>query len=327
MKKKKMNYIIVVGSGYSGSSAIRDYLISRKDCIAPFYNQEFRFVNDPDGIDSLYLNLYKNFSLNTSAESLDRFKIFAKNTSKIKFNNNKKNSFLYSSNFMKLIEEYLEKIIKVEYFANPQFRVITESKYQNFLDRVLKKFFSLNFNDHFKMGIACEEKDFLNFTRKLIKDIILLNIKKKGEKILPNIILDQAVNFFKPETAFRYYDNLKIIIVTRDPRSIYYSMKSRNSKKYPWKNIETFTKWYKLIMKSRQRPKKNKNILNVRFENFAKNFSKETIKINNFLNIKNLKNYSFDDKATNYNAFKAKKLLTINEKRYIEKKLKQYLQW
>ena len=326
MNKKKLNHIIVVGSGYSGSSAIRDYLISRKDCIAPFYNQEFRFVNDPDGLDSLYLNLYKNFSLNTSAESLNRFKIFAKNTSKIKFNNNKKISFLYSNNFMKLIEEYLRKIIKIEYFANPQFRTIKETKYQTFLDRIFKKFFSQNFNDKFKMGIACGEKDFLNFTRKLIKDIILLNIKKKKEKILPNIILDQAVNFFKPETAFRYYDNLKIIIVTRDPRSIYYSMKSRNSKKYPWKNIETFTEWYKLIMNLKQK-QKNKNILNVRFENFAKNFSKETIKINNFLNIKNLKNYSFDDKVTHYNAFKAKKLLTINEKKYIEKKLQKYLQW
>ena len=182
MNKKKMNHIIVVGSGYSGSSAIRDYLISRKDCIAPFYNQEFRFVNDPDGIDSLYLNLYKNFSLNTSAESLNRFKILAKNTSNIKFNTNKKISFLYSTDFMKLIEEYLEKIIKIEYFANPQFRAITETKYQTFIDRVFKKFFSQNFNDKFKMSIACGEKDFLNFTKKLIKDIILLNIKKKKKK-------------------------------------------------------------------------------------------------------------------------------------------------
>ena len=322
-----MNHIIIVGSGYSGSSAIRDYLISRKDCIAPFYNQEFRFINDPDGIDSLYLNLYKNFSLNNAAESLNRFRIFAQNTSKIKFNDGKKLSFLYSQHFMKVIEKYLEKIIKVQYSANPQFKVITESKYQSFLKKLYKKIFKEDLNNQFKMGIGCGEKDFLNFTKKLIRDLILLNIKKKKEKILPNIILDQAVNFFQPETAFRYYDNLKIIIVTRDPRSIYYSMKSRNSKKYPWKNIETFTEWYKIIMNLKQKPKKNINILNIKFENFAKNFSKETIRINKFLNIKNLKNYSFDDEATNYNAFKAKKLLTTNEKKYIEKKLKKYLQW
>ena len=322
-----MNHIIVVGSGYSGSSAVRDYLISRKDCIAPFYNQEFRFINDPDGIDSLYFNLYKNFSINTSSESLSRFEIFARNTSEIKFNDGKKFSFLYSSYFMSAIKKYLKKIVDIEYSANPQFKKITGLKYQNFLNKVHKKIFKEDLNHKFKMRITCGEKDFLNFTKKLIKNIILLNIKKKKEKILPNIILDQAVNFFQPETAFKYFDNLKIIIVTRDPRSIYYSMKSRDSQKYPWKNIKAFTEWYKIIMNARQKPKKNYNILNIKFEDFAKNFSRETVKINKFLNIKDLTNYSFDNKSTYYNAYKAKKLLSVNERKYIENKLQKYLQW
>ena len=327
MNKKKLNHIIVVGSGYSGSSAIRDYLISRKDCIAPFYNQEFRFINDPDGIDSLYFNLYKNFSLNTSSESLSRFEIFAKNTSQIKFNDGKKLSFLYSPDFMNVIEGYIEKIIEIEYPANPQFKMIAGSKYKNFLNKVHKNIFKKNLNQQFKMRITCGEKYFLTSTKKLIENIILLNIKKTKKNILPNIILDQAVNFFNPETAFKYFDNLKIIIVTRDPRSVYYSLKSRDSKKYPWRNIETFTKWYKIMMNSRQRKKNNHNILNIKFESFAKSFSKEAIKINKFLDIKDLKNYSFNHKTTYYNAYKAKKLLSTNERKYIEKKLQKYLQW
>ena len=68
-----MNIYIVLGSGNSGAGAIHDYLSSREDCIAPFKGAEFRFVNDPNGIDDLYNNLYENFSINKSSNSIYEF--------------------------------------------------------------------------------------------------------------------------------------------------------------------------------------------------------------------------------------------------------------
>ena len=70
--------------------------------------------------------------------------------------------------------------------------------------------------------------------------------KKNAPKNL-NIILDQSASYWRPTDYLKYFDDLKIISENRDPRSIYYSMSSRNSKAYPSSNITTFAKWYKQI--------------------------------------------------------------------------------
>ena len=73
-----MNIYIVLGSGNSGAGAIHDYLSSREDCIAPFKGAEFRIVNDPNGLDDLYNNLFENFSINKSSNSIYEFQKFIK---------------------------------------------------------------------------------------------------------------------------------------------------------------------------------------------------------------------------------------------------------
>ena len=65
--------VIVVSLGNSGSGAVFDYLRSRKDMYTPFYGEEFRLFNDPQGIYSLYLNLYKNPGNNIYSFFVGRF--------------------------------------------------------------------------------------------------------------------------------------------------------------------------------------------------------------------------------------------------------------
>ena len=91
-----MKTVIVLGSGNSGAGAIHDYLLSRKDFHSPFSGKEFRIVNDPDGIHELYYSLYKNFSVNGSANAIYNFKEFIRNS--------------YSSNYNKKIK-YSVKIL------------------------------------------------------------------------------------------------------------------------------------------------------------------------------------------------------------------------
>ena len=57
------------------------------------------------------------------------------------------------------------------------------------------------------------------------------------------------------------------------------------------------------------------------------NHEKESTKLIKFLNIKNLKKKKFDISKSKSNIFKAKNYLTNKELKYIEKKLKKYLQW
>ena len=70
---KQINALIA-SSGLSGAGLIFDYLLSRDDFKSPSKDHpdndqqnEFRFVSDPGGLNSLYNGLYKNFSVNNAS--------------------------------------------------------------------------------------------------------------------------------------------------------------------------------------------------------------------------------------------------------------------
>ena len=109
-----MKKIIIAGPGNSGSGAILDFLKDRDDVFLPFENQEFRLVNDPDGIRDLEHNLYYNFSINSASNSMYAFKKFCKHLESKKKNH-------YPSKFHHLCQEYLKNITQLEYNGLPNF--------------------------------------------------------------------------------------------------------------------------------------------------------------------------------------------------------------
>ena len=126
-----MKTVIVLGSGNSGAGGVRDYLMSRDDFQSPFIDQEFRIINDPDGINDLYVNLYKNFSINNAANAVNNFILFIGNCYHSRLNKKKK---IYNKKIISLTKSYLNQIIKVKYNGAPRF----------FLDK-LNNFKKLNF--------------------------------------------------------------------------------------------------------------------------------------------------------------------------------------
>ena len=89
------------------------------------------------------------------------------------------------------------------------------------------------------------EKKFIKESRLFIKKIILNNLNKKTIHKNQNIVLNQASNIFDPINSSQYFYNRKVIIVTRDPRDIFSSMKTRKSKGPPSYDVHLFLKWFK----------------------------------------------------------------------------------
>ena len=240
-----MKTVIVLGSGNSGAGAIHDYLLSRKDFQSPFSGKEFRIINDPDGIHELYYSLYKNFSVNGSANAIKNFKEFIRNS--YLSNYNKKNK-VFSKDIIKFSNIFLNQISKIKYNGGPQF----------YLDKLsnLKKI-SFYFNRFFlrknakeislmDMVLPCSEELFLRYAEEFIFNIIKSN-KNLDEK--KNIVIEQGGNFLNPISSTKYYGkNRKIIFVRRNPKAIYWSMKRRNSLSYPGNNIVTFVRWYNSLI-------------------------------------------------------------------------------
>jgi hypothetical protein len=317
-----MKSVITIGSGNSGAGAVHDYLGGRKDFQCFLHGNEFRLINDPDGIDTLYQNFYENFSINSSAIAFERFHKYANLLVNIKGNINNKRQKIYPINSKKIIENYINNISYINYYGIPQFKYISLKLHEKILFYIKHNLLGIRINNikNFRMILPVQEKKFLNETKKFINALCPINKNK-------NILLDQSASYWKPERYFKYFKNLKIIIVNRDPRSIYYSMKSRNSKTYPSTNVVTFVKWYNYIRNNQSIIKKNKNIYIMQYENFLNNYEMESKKLNNFLGISDKIVSKFKLEQSKKNIYKAKDQLAKKEQFYIKKNLNKYINW
>ena len=173
------------------------------------------------------------------------------------------------------------------------------------------------------MVLPVDEKIFIKEAKKFIHKVLysIVNNKKK------HIVVDQGANFWEPELSTIFYSNKKIILITRDPRSIFASMKSRKSLSYPGHNVTIFIDWYQSIISKIRTFKKSKNVLLIKYENFIINHRNESKKLLKFLKIKKIDKNTFNIDDSRKNIYKADKVLTKKEKHLIETKLKIYLQW
>jgi len=325
-----MKIVVTIGSGNSGAGAVHDYLIKSTNYKSPFKGQEFRILDDPDGILNLYYNFYKNCSINNPSNSIMRFRNYVEKLQNLKMKVNNKNIKIYNKDIIPLTDGYIKNITTLNYNALPQFRALQTSYLKKKFFKLKKKIFKSDDNHHlFKMYLPVEERLFLKQSKKYLNRIIKSQFKNRK---INKIILDQTLNIWNFADIFSYFEDVKVILVTRDPRGIYNSMKNRQSAAYPGYSLKIWVKWYNQIMKKfstykKKIPKKFKrSILEIKFEDFVKNYEIEQSKILNFIGAKK-KNNNFDIKKSKFNAFKAKKELSKHEKEYIKKKLLNYLQW
>ncbi len=327
MRKLK---VITASPGLSGAGLIFDYLLSRKDFVSPFKkipdeNQEteFRFISDPGGLNSLYKGFYENFSVNNASYVFYEFKKYLNNLKKLTIIKEGKKVKLYNKYFFNEAENFVKKIVSTQYYGLPQYFRIGLDKKNRVLWKIMNKFKSAQEFKLLDMILPVEKKIFIKEATNFV-DIIL---KKLAEEKAKNLVIDQGANFFRPIESTIFFSNKKIILITRDPRSIFSSMKKRKSLAYPGHNIKLFIKWYKNLMKFVENNKNSKEIINIKYENFLINHQFESKRLLKFLNLKPTKQSNFNLQNSKINIFKAEKNLTKKELRLIEKKLKKYLQW
>ena len=327
-----MKYLKVVTAspGLSGAGLIFDYLLDRSDFISPFkeypdqdQQSEFRFITDPGGLNSLYEGFYKNFSNNNCAYVYDEFDRYLKKISQLTIKEKSKKKKLYSSHFFSELEKFKKKIIKTSYYGLPQFFRLGLGKKDKFVWKITNQFKSAQESKFLQMVLPVDEKVFVKEAIKFIDKILYSSTKNKKR----HIVIDQGANFWKPESSTKFYSNKKIILITRDPRSVFASMKSRKSLSYPGHNINTFIDWYKSITSKVRSFKNSKNILLIKYEDFIFNHENESKKLLKFLQIKKVDKNIFNIDDSKKNVYKAKIILTKKEINLIEIKLRKYLQW
>jgi hypothetical protein len=319
-------YIVVLGSGKSGSSAVVNYLKGRDD-IEKRFPKEFRLIQDPGGIIDLYASISDGFHMNRGSEAIKKFRQLASRYGRpINAIPKGLDYATHVTDYQVKVEGYLDRITAVKYNGMPLYEASDLPYWRAFGNQKLRKIFRKRFNKKLKAGtiyLPVDKQTFLNETRGFIDSILTgFETYNPAKKIL----VDQAGSFWTPVYSTQFFSECRVIVVTRDPRDVYseYTYKGNS---YPGDGVELFCNWYKSVMNHRSKSEwAHERVLHIRFEEFILNHSDQVRKICDHLDIDADLNSDFDPEQSKDNVEKFRNLLSKEDQTFIENELKPFLQ-
>lgn len=330
-----MKFISCASYYGSGSSAITD-LVSEYSDVYSFTDEEFRFLHDPNGIGDLEYNLVENFNRHNSGRAIKKYKELVDFYRGNFFN--KKYEKYFHGNWKKCSYQYLDELIDFSYHGWWLYDLLDRGKLFYFYKRIPNKLLKATIwrnkpertlNNMKKEVTYCShpsERKFLEATTKYINNLFS-SIVKTNKRVM----VDQIVPSTNIKRYSRYFDDIQVIIVDRDPRDIYIL------EKYVWKDgvipkdPVTFCKWFNYTRNNRNLElKENNNVYYIQFEDLIYNYDFTVKKIENWLHLlpkHHVNQYRFfKPDISKKNTQTWKKYPNENENiKYIENKLSIYL--
>lgn len=328
---------IIVPTGYmgSGSSAVTDLVAEFKDCQNDYGDYEYIFLHSPNGLFDLEDKLlYGNTALR-SDEAIRTFKTHMQKLYDKKFwwvGNYKK---IIGPKFMDVTNEYINSLIDFNvdsyYYMHeePNSKVVAKllmRKPVKMLSKNKNKFKPvLRYNDGVYLSFPTKEEFY-----KKSHDYIYNVLDLIGEG---NLVLDQLLVPFNLYRVDNYFDNdLKVIVVERDPRDVFiinkYVWPSKNLEVPMPKDVHEFCKYYKKMRESEIKTKSNK-VLRIKFEDLIYKYDDEVKKIMKFLDFKEIDHINKKKRFIPELSIKNTQLFNddryIEEIKIVEKELKDYL--
>ncbi len=318
--------INIVGTGYSGSSAIYEFLQKTKLFHDPFNNNQLSITYDPGGLIELE-NLIKNqFTTNKARLAYINFNklidYYCLEGGRLKLG---KDLIKCNKDLRKILTNYLRSITNLEFKGESTFINFKKNNFDKIKLKTISRyynFFKKKRKNQDRLFIFCDIETFYNKTKNLIFELVEKNNFPKKD-----IILDQAGTIFNPISSIKFYKNPLSICVLRDPRDIYSEIKNITNK-FPAYDLKVFVNWYKqIINKINIEEKKDKRVLFTNFEDFVINKDQTINKIFDMLgkDTPDLKKIGFDFSKSKKNILIYKNLLKNYEIDYIENNLKNYL--
>lgn len=258
----------VCGFCWSGSGAVLDYLMEfdRNQVIT----REFSIAYHPDGLSDLDFNLNQNCArFLSSGVSIPRFKKVS----------NLLLSDITNGQSKKITDEYIESILQARWIGSEEGQVLLHNAwfYRKVGMRIRYKIINrlpMDFCIRHKiyplndMFFSIRPENFYVHTQ-TYTDLVFKSI---GLDLDRPIIVNQLFPANSPSRCMRYFHDSKAILVDRDPRDIYISLKAvfpGNSYSVPLDNAKNYVAYYKNMHKTVNEELSNPNVLYIKFEDFV----------------------------------------------------------
>jgi hypothetical protein len=277
-------YICVNGYGWSGSGACVDLLREFQGFSA--FQGEFRIVKDPYGLTYLEDALVHNWDFIRHDIAIKDFLNYCEFLSRTEslfgqmgkdFSNKLDIDFLHESRL------YIDRLVSIKYLGNSSIHRYGISSYKNFIVKVKSK-----------LGISNAQQMYL---ARPTKDIFIEETNKYIDKLFhqyeDTVVLDQAIAPTNILNASKYFSDIKMIIIDRDPRDIYANMVKRNKLLGPElensNSVDKYIEWHKSLRLMSTNDSNNvvdvdRLVLRLNFEDIILKYDESIEKIIKFLN-------------------------------------------
>lgn len=281
-----MKLITCAGYYGTGSSAVTD-LLDECDNVHDMGDYEFRFVQDPDGISDLEYNLVENNHRHNSGYAIRRYEKNVKYLNGNKFI--KKYNQFFDNKWNDLSKEYISNLISVAYKGSwhQELRDLGFGAY--FLERSINKIVGLFKKEFFVPIFLRNNMDYVSYpaenfyllTKRYIDDLFEYANKDNKEYVMA----DQLVPPSNVSRYLRYFNDLKVICVDRDPRDLFLLEKKWRGTIIP-RDVKDFCLWYRTTREHRNNEKDdNERCLRINFEDLIYHYDEYSKKIFDFVGI------------------------------------------
>lgn len=275
----------------TGSSAITDY-VSEFDGVFSMTNEEFRFIQDPDGIDDLEFHLVENHNRHNAGHALKRYMRLVDF-----YNGNvfgRKYAPFFHGRWKDISYEYIASLTDFTFKGWWMYDLYDKGNFFYFRKRITNKILHKTIwrnkpdrvlNTMKKEITYCSDpgKDkFIECTKRYINELLT-----EASDGADTVMVDQIVPPSNLPRYTRYFDDIKVVVVDRDPRDLYLLEKMEwKDGVIPYENVESFVKWYRYTRAHRQREIFDpRTTLFVRFEDLLYRYEEETARLRNFLGL------------------------------------------
>jgi len=309
---KNPKYIIVLGTTYSGSGAIFDYLRGRGDLYNPLVDQEYPLPMLPNGFMSLEAISGKAFDPAITEYALIQFKFIANQLMNYWIKKTKDEELIKKIPFFKKkIDQFIEEISFGNFPMRLFWRELMESPSQYIIER-LKNCIGLKKKNP-KSRLIVNQRDLISAAQRLHYNMFYVNSNNCP------VLLNQSGSGWNPVESTKYFEENKIVLVTRDPRDQFAELKQYKKAG----SIEGFIEWY-AEMQRRLKLINDPNILIIQFEDFVMNNEESIKKLCEHLSISSNIKSTYQPNLSKKNICKFGDLILQNEIDKIERVFKEY---
>ena len=301
----KPKYIIVLGTTYSGSGAVYDYLAGRGDLHDPLDVAEYLLPQAPGGLMALEAAAGQAFHHAIADHAVilfaERARKLARSSTRRQYGKG------YASripDFLPAVERFLDVVTAARMPMQLDWHKLVESNSRRLLWWL---------KTHLGLHSPAVPTHILVPADELVVAAQALHDRLFQPSIRQPVLLNQAGSGWNPVESTKYFNGRKVVLVTRDPRDQFAELKQFKKAR----DVGEFVKWYRALQK-RIAAVDEGVVLKLSFEEFVNNNKAAVISLCDHFGLDGPAPSSYQASFSEKNIGKYKSWLTPHEIERIE---------